>query len=325
MDPGRCKWIFIIERESSQGFESGCVRFSSRGRREPNDRNLRLQLGWSQRKTSQSRVARRCTPRNMDNARDFSRLRLGCWSVVTEQLGNRLALRTDEVARQIAGKQRIGLCAGYGFLDVIAMFCSGAGKRDQRGRKFHLGIIAADSECLLDPRVAIEARGRIAVFDEKLAVGFGEITSVEAREAVGVSGGIGVIRTDNELREQFFRGARIISSVQGCAAQRFHVHENGWAPVQNRDGVRREFCRVVILGASEMPIVTDPWQGLRAADINRVTYQRRASLCRQRHKNERGNRQRLDSNKKAISFHVGEPPRLESTTRKTRRGGGGEC
>src|ERR1700685_3968063 len=113
------------------------------------------------------------------------------------------------MARQIAGEQWIALRTGQGLLDVNAVFRSGAGKSDERCRKFHLGIVAAKKRSLLHPRVAVETGGGIAFFAEPLSVGLREIAGVEASESVGVSGGVGIVRASDEFDEQFFCGARI--------------------------------------------------------------------------------------------------------------------
>ena len=47
---------------------------------------------------------------------------------------------------QIAGQQRIGFPAGNSFLSVLRVLFFRATKGDERGRKFHLGIVAAQCQ-----------------------------------------------------------------------------------------------------------------------------------------------------------------------------------
>ena len=64
------------------------------------------------------------------------------------------------------------------------MLRSGSGKSDERGGKFHLGIVAAKLDGLLDESVAVDALEQDSANRAKpLLVGLCEITDVEIVES----------------------------------------------------------------------------------------------------------------------------------------------
>ncbi len=79
-------------------------------------------------------------------------------------------------------------------------------------------------------------------------------------------------------REEFFCGDWISARVQGGAAKRFHANEDRRVWAENFERVPDEVLCVVIFAAAEVPVMTDPRQGLRLSNFNRVANERRAGL-----------------------------------------------
>src|SRR5260370_42583975 len=79
-------------------------------------------------------------------------------------------------------------------------------------------------------------------------------------------------------REEFFCGDGISARVQGGAAKRFHANEDRGTWRENFERVSDEVLRVVILAAAQVPVVTDPRQGLCLSNFNGVANERRAGL-----------------------------------------------
>ncbi len=94
-----------------------------------------------------------------------------------------------------------------------------------------------------------------------------------ARAAAGgvFSGGIGA---RDELDEQLFGGDGIFLTVESCAAEGFHVDEDGGVGVEDGDGVRGEIVCVVGFAAGEIPVVADPGKRFGVADVECVADER---------------------------------------------------
>src|SRR6266571_6123909 len=80
-------------------------------------------------------------------------------------------------------------------------------------------------------------------------------------------------------REEFFCGNGISARVERRAAKRFHANEDRGAWRENFERVPDEVLRVVILAAAQVPVMTDPRQGLCLSDFNGLANERRACLC----------------------------------------------
>src|ERR1700746_1808885 len=72
-----------------------------------------------------------------------------------ERFRHRLVLGAEEMRGEILSEQGIHLGARDRFLRVLGMFVAGPRQSDQSGGKFHLRIIAAERNGLLDHGVTI--------------------------------------------------------------------------------------------------------------------------------------------------------------------------
>ena len=155
----------------------------------------------------------------------FSWFRLSGSGWLGQHFSDGFSLLSDEMAGEILCEERIGFRAGHCFLHVVAMFVSRPGKGEQGGRKFHLRIIAAKLDGLLDEGVAVDAMSRISrVVAEPLLVGLGEIAHVKIVESgrrIGLQG----LGACGQSGEELLCGGRIFASVEGGAAKGLHVDE----------------------------------------------------------------------------------------------------
>ena len=131
-----------------------------------------------------------------------------------------------EVRAQVLGEKRIVLRACPRVTDVLLVIAFGSFQSNEGSREFHLGILPAQADGILDQSISVNACGGIGFArSEPLFVRFGEKAEVELRESRGTPG-IGMIRLLSQPRDELFCRLWILAGVNCGAPEGFHSHQH---------------------------------------------------------------------------------------------------